>query len=82
MPQRISKIAHQYAGRDLTAGESFDVEPEHIVLLLALGRIDAEADGGSNAPQVSAQPRHYRRLDITASKQRKAKGRRNAPSRI
>ena len=81
MPQRISKIAHQYAERDLTAGESFDVEPQDVSLLLLLGRIEAEVDGGSSVPQASAQG-HYSRRDMTVSKHRKAKGRRSAPSRI
>lgn len=42
MPTRISKTAHQYAGRDLSAGDQFDIEPQHVVLLLALGRIEPE----------------------------------------
>lgn len=39
---RVSKVAQQYAGRDVAVGERFDVEEGHISLLLHLGRIEPE----------------------------------------
>ena len=42
MPERISRISHEYAGRRHAPGERLNVEPEHVALLLALGRIEPE----------------------------------------
>ena len=42
MPERISKIAHEYGGRHLTVGELFDADAKDIRLLLLLGRIEPE----------------------------------------
>jgi hypothetical protein len=38
MPQMISKVAHEYGGRDLKVGDVFDVEPQFVEMLTALGR--------------------------------------------
>lgn len=40
--QRISKVTHEYAGRQLKVGEAFDCDQAHVHLLLALGRIERE----------------------------------------
>lgn len=41
---RISKATHDYAGRTLHAGDKFDVEDDHVVILLALNLIEPEED--------------------------------------
>lgn len=40
--KRIAKVDQEYAGKQVRAGESFEVEENHIVLLLAIGRIELE----------------------------------------
>lgn len=58
MPERTSKVAHEYAGRQLTAGERFEVEPQHVVLLLAIGRIEPEeGEAGYIARDVQRKKR-------------------------
>lgn len=42
MPERISKVVHQYAGRRLAVGERFECEPQHVALYLARGWIEPE----------------------------------------
>lgn len=37
---RIAKVEQEYAGRRLQVGEAFEPEPQHVPLLLALGRIE------------------------------------------
>lgn len=43
MPQRVAKIEQEYAGRIVKPGESFEVEPGDVQLLLDLGRIERTA---------------------------------------
>jgi len=42
MPKRTSRVAQEYAGRAIGVGERFEVEEQHIYLLLAIGRIEPE----------------------------------------
>lgn len=41
---RICKVPHEYAGRQVEVGERFDVEPAHVELAVALGRVEREPD--------------------------------------
>lgn len=68
MQERISKVAHEYAGRQLKVGDAFDIEPDHVPLLLALGRIEpAECELGYVARDMSAgAPAEYRTRDMNA----------------
>lgn len=43
MQRRVAKIAQEYGGRELSVGDPFDVDTEHISLLLSMGRIEREA---------------------------------------
>lgn len=59
MIERISKIAHQYAGRELAVGDRFKVEPQDVNLLLALGRIEpVEGEPGYLSRQLSLPAEH------------------------
>lgn len=40
MSKRVAKIEQRYAARTVTVGESFDVHPNDVRVLLALGRIE------------------------------------------
>lgn len=40
MPERIAKVSTEYAGRRLAVGERFEVEPNHVDILLAVGHIE------------------------------------------
>ncbi|HWJ40171.1 MAG TPA: hypothetical protein VNT29_03535 [Candidatus Limnocylindrales bacterium] len=63
MPERICKVAHQYAGRDLQVGDRFDVEPEHIEIQLRLGRIEPEeGELGYVAREVNISQRKKKRF--------------------
>lgn len=42
MQKRIAKVAQEYAGRQVQVGEGFDVEPQDVVLLLTIGRIEPQ----------------------------------------
>jgi len=66
MPDRIAKEAQEYNARPVAVGEKFHVEPEHVDLLLLLGRIERE-DGDAavestsvSAPQVTRSNRGNR----------------------
>ena len=37
---RVSRVEQEYAGRRVGVGERFDVEEEHVALLLHIGRIE------------------------------------------
>lgn len=39
---RTTKIPHEYWGKLLGVGEKFECEPEHVWLLLTMGRIEPE----------------------------------------
>lgn len=38
MARMISVVRHEYAGRELKAGDEFEVEDKHVQLLTTLGR--------------------------------------------
>jgi hypothetical protein len=40
--ERICKMAHEYAGRQVEVGDRFEVEPGDVALMLAMGRIQRE----------------------------------------
>ena len=40
MPEAISRCTHEYAGRQLSKGDRFEVEPKDVTLLVALDRIE------------------------------------------
>ena len=40
MPDMISKIAHNYAGRDLNPGDRFTADAEYVAVLVTLGRAE------------------------------------------
>lgn len=40
MPARVSKVIHEYAGRQIKVGETFDVHEADVDLMLAIGRIE------------------------------------------
>lgn len=44
MLHRIAKVDQQYAQRMVKVGEGFLVEPRDVPLLIAIGRIDPQAD--------------------------------------
>jgi hypothetical protein len=53
MSKRVAKIEQRYAARTVAVGESFDVHPSDVRVLLALGRIDPiQGEDGYVAPQV------------------------------
>lgn len=57
--ERISKVDHEYGGRQLKAGERFDCEPQHVWLLLAIGRITPE-EGEIGYQPGASEPRRER----------------------
>jgi hypothetical protein len=72
MPKRVSKIAQEYAGRDVAVGEEFDVEEQHVPLLLSIGRIEpVEGEAGYVAREMTAgkQP-EYRTREMKPKKKR------------
>ena len=40
MPDMISKIAHNYGGRDLQPGDPFTADAEYVAVLVTLGRAE------------------------------------------
>ncbi len=42
MPERIAKVAQEYAQRRISVGERFHVEQQHVDLLLRVGHIEPE----------------------------------------
>lgn len=57
--ERISKTDHEYAGRQLKAGERFECEAQHVGLLLTLGRIEPEV-GEPGYQLTQSEPRRER----------------------
>jgi len=76
MPTRISKTTHEYAGRVLSKGDEFEVEQEHIPLLLAIGRIEPEEgeEGYLTRDMHAGKPAAYKRKDITEKMSEAVKG--------
>jgi hypothetical protein len=58
MPKMISKVAHIYAGRALSAGDPFEADTQYVATLVALGRAEL-------APMQSAQ--QYQTRDMAAA---------------
>ncbi len=58
MPKMISIVAHIYAGRNLSAGDSFEADQAYVGTLLALGRAEL-------APMQAGQ--QYQTRDMVAS---------------
>jgi len=54
MPEMISKIAHNYDGRDLVAGDRFAAAPEYVAVLVTLGRAEL------------VNPQHYATRELMA----------------
>lgn len=65
--KRTTKIPHTYAGRDLTVGDTFEIEDKDVPLLLAMGRIEREA-GDPPAQFDGPQPGQYSRRDMVAER--------------
>ena len=73
MPKRITKVPHEYAGRQWKVGEAFECEPQHVALMLMLGRIEPEEGeiGYEVRDMVAAGPGSY----LTRDMQPKRRGR-------
>lgn len=70
MQERVCKVAHWYGGRDRVVGERFPVEPQHVVLELALGRIEPVEgeDGFVCLNMVVAETPVYMTRDMQAKR--------------
>lgn len=56
MSERIAKIEQRYAARKVEVGETFDVHPSDVRVLLALGRIvPIQGEDGYVAPQAEPE---------------------------
>ena len=77
MPEMTSKVAHHYAGRNVNIGERFEVEPEHVAILLAMGRAEA-VSSQTGEVAVVPQPGTYHRRDMAAAPAAKRKYKRKA----
>lgn len=63
MPKRISKVAQEYAQRQIGVGETFDVEPQDVALLLTLDRIEPETKD-----ETAAEAAPYLTRDLAAQR--------------
>jgi hypothetical protein len=70
MPRMISKVAHIYAGRTLSAGDPFDADQEYVETLIAIGRAELAPtqqyqtrDMVASAPAASGEPRQKRKYN-------------------
>lgn len=75
MLQRICRKPLEYGGRKVSAGERFDVEPQHTTMLLAAGHIERE-DGDAVPGYVprdmaATWPHGYQTRDIAAERPRR-----------
>lgn len=70
MPERIAKVAQEYAGRQIGVGETFQVEAEHVYLLLTIGRIEpVEGESGYEVRDMTAgAPAAYMTRDMQPSR--------------
>lgn len=64
--QRIAKVAQEYAQRQIKVGETFDVEPQDVHLLLTIGRIEPVAGetGYVTRDMTAAAKRTYQRKSV------------------
>ena len=62
MPEMTAKLQHWYGGRERTVGERFHVEPAHVRIQLALGRVEVpqESDGTYQTTHFEASPKKKR----------------------
>lgn len=62
MPEMIAKLQHWYGGRERVVGERFHVEPAHVRIQLALGRVEAppESEGIYRTAHIEASPKKKR----------------------
>ena len=62
MPEMIATKAHWYGGLDREVGERFHVEPEHVHLMMALGRVKVPpaSDGTYRTAHIEASPKKKR----------------------
>lgn len=67
--KRVSRVAQEYAGRQLQVGDTFECDAEHVGLLLAMGRVERE-EGDPPAPNFGlhrGEPSQtYRTRDLKA----------------
>ena len=69
MPEMISKVAHIYAGRQLSAGERFHADKEFVPALIGLGRAElvpmqSEARQYRARDMAATAPAEYQRRDL------------------
>lgn len=70
MPKRVAKVAQAYAGRDIRVGQAFEVEVDHVGILLTLGHIEPiEGESGYVARDLNADV-NYNTRDMTARPKR------------
>jgi hypothetical protein len=69
MPERISKVAHEYAGRQLSKGDKFECEEQHVNLLLAIGRLEPEEgeEGYQTRDMRAGKGGGYKRKNMEAA---------------
>lgn len=78
MPEVVAKVAQEYAHRRIAPGERFHVEPAHVGILAAIGRIeppDLPAKDLHAAPAATYQTR-----DMAADRPKGPKKTRNRQS--
>lgn len=73
MPERVSKVEHEYAGRRLKVGERFDCEPQHVAMMLAIGRVEPEEGepGYVGRDLQAGGPTNYMTRDLQAAPPRR-----------
>lgn len=68
MVERISRQAHEYGGKKIPAGQKYQVEHKHVIVLLALGNIVPEEGELGYEPgqqQAQAVPKRARKNGAT-----------------
>jgi hypothetical protein len=72
MPERISKVSHEYAGRQVKVGERFNVDAADVELMVAMGRVERDVEDKIPAfvhPTKSADwPNTYATRDMNAAR--------------
>ena len=72
MPKMTSLIPHNYGGRDLLPGDSFDADPSYVHTLEVLGRAElagnkARDDEPTTRAMAATEPDPYKRRDLSAA---------------